>query len=1193
MMNYSDISKALKRTENDLSELLSKKKDYKKKGLTKFYENEKNDLKRYIKQYEAKLKMPKYQKQKAQNEEQKKIKQTKKDYQAYEITVVYDAIGYRGGKITLRIDNRKESKPVLIKRHMNKKKMNELIQQQYNKMVDEIEELDEYIEGEKVKRTYKPSMYSAKAIKNSMLGDHYKDATIIRMKRVMPIKYNFMGNVDLNNPKEEGKCVIEFLVKHLTNKDNRKTITEQTIRDYFEEYMYKNNIEDEEGLCIVDIALFCEKFKISHYAFDHRRQTVHKKVFSKSNYPSIMYYSVDSHLYPITDKKAKEFIVRQEQNKERKLTKTAIVKHDDSKKKDAKQNEQIDRMKMNTVSINIDDTFYDKLDEYKNTNIMTDTNNLYDVYCGLFKRHNTAFNIDSVKNNIIQMIQYNNNVYIYSNKNDGCKKDYKTSANICETASVPFRNQSVQELGRELYEKYNKFGKGNDYIRKYLNTKDKENVIKAQNGKCNICKRESEKMEFDHKIPLHRNGSNDIDNIQGLCKKCHLNKSNLESATRLFDVDNTMSMFNAQTKDIFSKRKNGFLHHYSDIQKAIEKVERGEKYAFGLDMKKCRKNILRYTKHDFCAFSLLDNLVYYNENDEIKLGFYYVISENLFPLRGNGWYDYALVEYCLENKIIYKHNIRYAYNPSIKIKHDTYNDYIDYVYKTFKEEDAKIMINSFIGSFGSKRYSTGDIFLTKSIPQSAYIKWTTDEYVMKDGTSRICTVVPEDGFYCVKTTTTGIKDDGYMPIYNAILDREAMELHKIKVILRQNGGKMIYLNTDNAIALFNNEYNIEKLRKEVVKHYWDDEKKVLKYKEESVLHNRNECTEKVNRVIDKYDIHFSYRNKIQDPGHNNFEPLAKQLIDLNESFQLDAMAGCGKTYLLKTIMKQLDEAKKSYICLAPTHKAGRVMSQDALTLHKFCNILTTKKCAFDYIIIDEKSMMLEVFYNTLYKLKKRNPNTKFIISGDWRQLPPVGDRCDYDYANSHAFNELVDFNLVLLSECRRSDKELFKMYSNPSNIDLDKVGKKKCMRNLCYLNSTRKRINKMYMEKMAPKDAIIIAKNKINPQSQDMTIYKGLPIIACRTRKEDGFVNSDEGRVVKFTEKKIFVKIEGVDNEIELDHIEFGKSFYCAFAITVHKSQGITIEEDYTIYDWGRMDNRLKYVALSRAVSHKNINIIQ
>ena len=100
-----------------------------------------------------------------------------------------------------------------------------------------------------------------------------------------------------------------------------------------------------------------QNYKISHYAFDARKSIVYKKVFHKSNYQPIMYYSVDAHLYPITDKKAKLYIARQEQNKERNRNNNKVVKHDDSKQKDAKLKEQIDRMKMNTVRVNIDDMF--------------------------------------------------------------------------------------------------------------------------------------------------------------------------------------------------------------------------------------------------------------------------------------------------------------------------------------------------------------------------------------------------------------------------------------------------------------------------------------------------------------------------------------------------------------------------------------------------------------------------------------------------------------------------------------------------------------------------------------------------------------------------------------------------------------------------------------------------------------------
>ena len=92
--------------------------------------------------------------------------------------------------------------------------------------------------------------------------------------------------------------------------------------------------------------------------------------------------------------------------------------------------------------------------------------------------------------------------------------------------------------------------------------------------------------------------------------------------------------------------------------------------------------------------------------------------------------------------------------------------------------------------------------------------------------------------------------------------------------------------------------------------------------------------------------------------------------------------------------------------------------------------------------------------------------------------------------------------------------------------------------------------------------------------------------------KSYGFVNSDTGKVVGFDNNNIIIKIDGVDDDVEISHDHFGKAFYPAYCIKVHKSQGITIEEPYTIHDWEDMDNRLKYVAMSRTTTAKHINIL-
>ena len=98
---------------------------------------------------------------------------------------------------------------------------------------------------------------------------------------------------------------------------------------------------------------------------------------------------------------------------------------------------------------------------------------------------------------------------------------------------------------------------------------------------------------------------------------------------------------------------------------------------------------------------------------------------------------------------------------------------------------------------------------------------------------------------------------------------------------------------------------------------------------------------------------------------------------------------------------------------------------------------------------------------------------------------------------------------------------------------------------------------------------------------------KGMPVIA-RTTTED-FSNNDQ-----FTVKKVFddlIILTDGHATMEIERADFTRQFNLAYCITTHSSQGATFDYPYTIYEFHKMDARLRYVSLSRATKKEYINM--
>ena len=253
-------------------------------------------------------------------------------------------------------------------------------------------------------------------------------------------------------------------------------------------------------------------------------------------------------------------------------------------------------------------------------------------------------------------------------------------------------------------------------------------------------------------------------------------------------------------------------------------------------------------------------------------------------------------------------------------------------------------------------------------------------------------------------------------------------------------------------------------------YYHDKEEKVYKYRlEEKSDRLKCQMLPKWQRT-QKYEYKQAEWNITNDCIDNDFKPLVKQILDSKKSINIDGRAGVGKSFFIKNLHQEMDERKLKYVSLGPTNKSCRVIN--GITICKFIasfNMKSFMDGKYDYIFIDEISMVQEIYYKFFIYLKRANPKIKFIIAGDFEQLMPVKDRVKKcDYKNSLALHELCDGNKLQLTKCRRSDDTLFNMLlpENINNITKNTFTNHFTNQHISFTNAKRIEINKRMMDQV-------------------------------------------------------------------------------------------------------------------------------
>jgi ATP-dependent exoDNAse (exonuclease V) alpha subunit len=124
-------------------------------------------------------------------------------------------------------------------------------------------------------------------------------------------------------------------------------------------------------------------------------------------------------------------------------------------------------------------------------------------------------------------------------------------------------------------------------------------------------------------------------------------------------------------------------------------------------------------------------------------------------------------------------------------------------------------------------------------------------------------------------------------------------------------------------------------------------------------------------------------------------------------------------------------------------------------------------------------------------------------------------------------------------------------------------------------------------------------KNIFDPNSQDVYLYKDMPIISKANNAHYRIVNNDMFYIKSIYKSKEdglqYISIVEDKDSVVFNSIlttDFQRLFRVGFCITVHSSQGDTFDEEYTIHEFEKYTKKLKYTALSRTTKKEYVNIL-
>lgn len=575
-------------------------------------------------------------------------------------------------------------------------------------------------------------------------------------------------------------------------------------------------------------------------------------------------------------------------------------------------------------------------------------------------------------------------------------------------------------------------------------------------------------------------------------------------------------------------------------------------------------------------------------NFDNEFGLYYVETTDLTILHQSNWYSNTILKYAYDNDVIFtcKYFIKGKRHNKNMLK-----DMIDEIEKDVKDPCVKKLIVNAISGYMGKTHSTHTSAIVDTDDNAVFENFfklrNVERKQMYFKKHSIPNTEEDDNLNINVCGETSVKEivNNNLPIYIQILDFANIVLHKH---IKNIGGTLVARKTD-AFWIHEPEDEPE----------LNDEIGGLKLENKSYVGMMNLNRDAI------YTMKDDSFNNIEINDSNDYE----RIIDIvkEKSIMLLGRAGVGKTYVLNKIQ---EEYGNKCIALAFTNKATNNLGGH--TIHNCIGIdgdgkinakyYHSKLSNVEVIIVDEISMLNVDLWKIFEMIKHTKPNIRFVLSGDYRQLPPIEEDGLYDYFNHPVIKYICDYNRIELTVVKRYDNELYEFSEKVWNNKITKKDIRSMTKNdvkliynadtnIVWTNKKRKQINKMcnnYHSKNADKIFMVEYKGDENKYNEDIILYKGVKLLCNISCKKLDIRKNETLIVDKFDDKNIYIG----EKVIPIDKLH--KTFILGYAMTTYKSQGDTYDGLINIFECYKLmeDKRFLYTAITRTRKFENVNFM-